>query len=168
MVWDHFRGGGPAFGREVGRGPGVGGQKVIKGKHQVGVTYCDTAFLVPLPLPSHSYNSSFSLTPQDCLGKEMETVSSFTGLRQRGCRKPALEQARQIHFKYFCSSQRNSQVAVSDLHPSPETFHLKQTGHRDRILDSADISYFPKHVSSQDSLFKGKSFSALMGILRCH
>lgn len=131
-------------------------------------TYCDTAFLVPLPLPSHSYNSSFSLTPQDCLGKEMETVSSFTGLRQRGCRKPALEQARQIHFKYFCSSQRNSQVAVSDLHPSPETFHLKQTGHRDRILDSADISYFPKHVSSQDSLFKGKSFSALMGILRCH
>lgn len=37
MVWDHFRGGGPAFGRELGRGPGVGGQKVIKGKHQVGV-----------------------------------------------------------------------------------------------------------------------------------
>jgi len=37
MVWDHFGGGGPAFGREEGHGLGVSGQKVIKGNHQVGV-----------------------------------------------------------------------------------------------------------------------------------
>lgn len=104
-------------------------------------TYCDTAFLVTLPLLSRIYSSSFSLTPQDCLEKEMEKVSSFTGLRQRGCSKPTLEQARQIHFKYFCSSQRNSKVSASDLNPTPETFHLKQTGHRDGILDSAHILF---------------------------
>lgn len=33
---DHFRGGGPAFRREVGR-TGVGGQKVIKGNTRWGV-----------------------------------------------------------------------------------------------------------------------------------
>lgn len=36
MVWDHFRGGGPAFGREVGADRGLGGQKVIKGNTRWG------------------------------------------------------------------------------------------------------------------------------------